>query len=290
MSRIWPSSFLFLLAVCSCIASKILKVERTRKPVIWLHVHKAAGLWMCESAQKREKVVEPHMTCNYNDSYVDGIQMMGKHVNMDCKTRAKLFRDHGFTWGQIERHFSPADLDCHEAFLYGIMLREPMSMMESTANYNKFSNLDKLIPWLESASMNSLVEHPCGEGCKHVGHEELGWQVFDNFVTRSLNGLEGFEVPPRGLHQRHLEHAKQVIADLDVVMILERIREDVKQLRSVFGWTGLDVTKEIHSQRHSFLLQGTLMKSLYAINGFDRELYDFAFQMAQNRTNQLRSP
>lgn len=71
-----------------------------RKPVIWLHLHKAGGTFMCQKAKaEHERVVTPGTVCNFRDNEVDGVSRMGKKgIGMSCERRFQLFETKGFTW------------------------------------------------------------------------------------------------------------------------------------------------------------------------------------------------
>ena len=71
-----------------------------RKPVIWLHIHKAGGTFMCKQASlENEEIVHPHKHCNYKNAKFDGIPALGKEsIRLNCEKRAAIYRRQGATW------------------------------------------------------------------------------------------------------------------------------------------------------------------------------------------------
>jgi hypothetical protein len=99
-----------------------------------------------------------------------------------CGTLLTVHTAHraGRRWGQIEREIEPHDLQCHDDFTYGIMLRQPVELMASVAAYNGF-DVRALVPWLLSTPPSAL----CGAACAHRGHPGFSWQAFDNLMVRA---------------------------------------------------------------------------------------------------------
>ena len=71
-----------------------------RKPVLWLHMHKAGGTFMCsQAAKENERIISPSFNCNFRNGRFDGVPAMGKHgVDLTCKKRASMFQKTHATW------------------------------------------------------------------------------------------------------------------------------------------------------------------------------------------------
>ena len=134
------------------------------KPVVWIHLHKAAGTLVCNLAMlNNESVVQPSKVCNLNDDQEvgDGVTGMGSSARrFSCSDRLRHYREGGFTWGQIERDVSPSEYQgC--GFVTGVMLREPTALARSVLQYNRFNGA-KLVHWL-----NTSDDVVCHGACEH---------------------------------------------------------------------------------------------------------------------------
>ena len=93
------------------------------RPVVWVHLHKAAGTWMCTQAKRqREHVLSPENDCNFQDTRIDGPAATGTRAKrLSCSQRRDAYRKLKATWGQIEREVNAEDVRC--GFL-GVLARE----------------------------------------------------------------------------------------------------------------------------------------------------------------------
>ena len=114
--------FLFLMLACSAHGRQpAIKASATRSrlPVIWLHVHKAAGTWMCNTAARRggESMLPKVNLGNTCNRHVDGLNFFAEDLVKRCSAgettacsgcaaRTTAHKKYGATWTQIERHFS----------------------------------------------------------------------------------------------------------------------------------------------------------------------------------------
>jgi len=259
-----------------------------RKPVIWIHLHKTAGTMMCKFAKiNDEVVVEPEGNCNFwldGGLAVDGFAAMGlqKH-RMSCAQRSELYRRNGFTWGQIEREVNLEDIGCNDSFMYGIMLREPMGLMLSSLNYDHW-NATNLVTWLQDTEVN--IEHACGDCCNHTGLRNPAWQMFDNFAVRTLNGYDAWMKPPGHVTEKDLEQAKQHLAAMDVVMVLEDLEQDKVQMEKFMGWKNTEFDEE-NVTPHSKHFTGDQHTFLKQLNKYDDALYTYARDIARQRRESL---
>jgi hypothetical protein len=149
-------------------------------PVLWVHVHKAAGSLLCNLArQYGERIISPSKTCNLEPG--DGVQALGEAPDgMHCTQRFVLHQMQNATWAQLEREARAEDLACGQrsespAFLTGIALRSPVALMQSVARHQHF-NLTALVGWLRRAVGGSPVG-ACGAACGHDGWQNYEWQA-----------------------------------------------------------------------------------------------------------------
>ena len=275
-----------------------------RKPAIWIHFHKAAGTWICAQAKRRgEKILKPEATCNYRDWEVDGVQQMGaRRQRLSCEERRSVYRSQAATWGQIEREYNEEDLDCGADFLYGAMVREPEHLMASVAAFNQF-DLNAVVLWLQSQAHRgeklggtAHVACPTDTACYHHGHPQLSFQLFDNFMVRSLNGYSGWWLPPGTVNRNHLEHAKRVLSSFEMLLTIETLDDGYVQLMDHLGWKR-DAYSTMPVRPHGSTAHGTLGESLrdptaylwlVALNSLDIELYMFAAALATKKSNASR--
>jgi hypothetical protein len=208
------------------------RTKGSKKPLVWIHLHKAGGSFMCQMAKRNEKVVFPESNCNWRGH--DGYEESGKtYSRVPCAERARTFHSRGFTYGQVEREMDTDEV-CDE-FRYGVMLREPMSLMHSLMNYEiwyneKFAHQHVNIPpdmvdWLKGKIESQEVP----------GAEHLPWVHMDNFQTRVL--ANAFDVPAGKIGAEHLDRARAFLQNNGfMVQILEDLPQQGEALFNELGW------------------------------------------------------
>ena len=285
-----------------------------RKPVIWLHIHKSAGTWICQQAKLRgERIVQPEVTCNYKDHSLDGALESGlRPRRIPCSQRLQAYQWQGATWGQIEREFNHEDVGCGMDFLYGITVREPEHLMASVAKYNHFWVQD-VVPWLRShagrwptsESCYSKEVWHCGDiaklpvlrsGCQPDGCR-FSFQFFDNFAVRLLNGYSGYWLPPGMVNQSHLSHAKQVISNCDIVLQLETLDNDYVQLMDHLQWARdehsmMIARPTLHGTLREMVLKHGTIDDYYwlvALNSWDLKFYEHVEALSNRKSDASRA-
>lgn len=238
-----------------------------RKPLVWVHLHKAGGHLMCNMAKLNENVVRPETNCNWEGH--DGWKQSGQpSVRKSCSERAQMFHEFGYTYGQIEREIS--DEEVCDQFRYGIMFREPLALMQSTLNYelwfqtrgeSKGRRLPEkggqgappvLAPPTKPPPKKerSIYSQPFLEFPSDVsewlkgkieaeavpGNERVPWVWLDNFQTRFL--ANAFDVPAGQITRDHLARARAFLQRNDfTVQVLEDLPEQGENLFKKLGWT-----------------------------------------------------
>jgi len=254
------------------------KRGQQRKPVMWVHVHKNGGTSMCEWAQDTEQVVEPNDgTCNsvdlHDTFFPDGIGQ--KRQWTTCADRAEYFRDHRFTWGQLEREINPGDL-CKDDFLYGITLRDPVSRIESYANWN--SNAVNGAEWkgyMSCIQRRNASACPAVEG-RPIARVNWGYREWDNFNIRVLGGYDVMRLPPGGVNASHLAAAVDLLEQFDLVLLLEDLESGctMAEMKRVLGWSPKGESPHARENDHSQVVFTEGQRAAWArINRFDVQLY-----------------
>lgn len=278
--------------------------KTNRKPVMWVHLHKAAGTAICCEARRREKVIAPAANCNHamdkftkwqirhtdplkdfsdkihganaDDGQVTYEELPAKSAwpHTTCEKRLAYMQEKGFTWGAIERWLGEGDL-CPHGFVYATLLREPLSTMISEANFNSEITVSgRRKTWLRNVMK-----------CIEVGMwcEEEMWYVFDNFMVRTFSGI-GFTVPPGGVNSSHLHAAIKVLRSFDLVLLWNRL-DDPRTPRAferTIGWPfPLHVSNEsarVNKGDPEIEINDQIISRLTGFNEFDFQLLEFAEQ------------
>ena len=80
-----------------------------------------------------ERTPGKHTNCNW--PYYDGYQQSGDPKAFpNCITRSSAYHSEKWTYGQMEREVTDGDL-C-PGFRLSVLLRDPLSLMESQINYD----------------------------------------------------------------------------------------------------------------------------------------------------------
>lgn len=244
-----------------------------KKPLVWMHVHKAGGSLMCQLAKKHERVVSPDENCNWKGH--DGYEESGKaYKRVPCAERAKAFHSRGFTYGQVEREMDDNEV-CSD-FRYGVMLREPMSLMHSLLNYEiwytaKFDHHPMNIP----SDMRSWIQGKIDDQAV-PGDQHAAWVHMDNFQTRVL--ANAFDVPAGQINAEHLDRARTFLQNNGfMVRILEDLPTQGESLFNELGWAWepgalhRKVNKLAMEERPFMPEEKDYLKEL---NKYDYELYN----------------
>jgi hypothetical protein len=230
---------------------------------------------MCKMAKLNEHVVYPNENCNWKGH--DSWKQSGmRHYKKPCKDRVLLFESGGFTYEQIEREMDDDEF-CDE-FRYGVMLREPLSLMNSIVNFEiwfqrKFEHHSVGIPddveeWLKSKI--AMREVPV--------NQLQPWAWLDNFQTRLL--ANAFHVPAGKITEEHLEKARSRLEKHNfTVHTLEDLPTRGEQLFAELGWkippfSFEEKVNKIHEEMRPFTVEE--QDYLRSLNQFDYELYNGA--------------
>lgn len=218
----------------------------THRPIMWVHISKAGGSTMCALARHNDVVVQPNDNCNWVGH--DSCHLVNKGPRTNCEERSLYFQKHNFTWGQIEREFNDGDL-CFGTFDYGIMLREPVDLLESLLNFLEIPEglVDKYWHCVESKGQ--------GNSCDGLGNglgacDFLPWYYMDNYLVRILGGRAIYSLPVGAITTEHVEAALGTLSKFKAVLIFEDLKDN-HVFENLFGWSNLPTQTHVNSHSHN---------------------------------------
>lgn len=242
-------------------------------PLLWIHIHKAAGSYICHMAQVAgEDIVRPNANCNLigHDGYGDSGH---PERTMTCQQRAQLFRRRMWTFGAIERELYDKDL-CFQQFDYGILLREPLDLMHSEMNYRAAQNAGTFGKGMVTALRMELAK----PNPPPAGRQQWGpWKFFDNIQTRLL--ANALNVPAGQINESHLRIARARLAKFRLVARVEDLRSSIRK-KAIFtklGWRRAHVfapdkrINKVNVDRYHFTASEKAW--LANVNKYDLQLY-----------------
>lgn len=266
-----------------------LQARNESKPLMWLHIHKAGGTLMCKFAKKYERLIAPaDANCNWlwHDEYD---QSGAEGSRTPCAERARVWKEGGFTYGQVEREMDTNEL-CDD-FRYGVMLRDPLSLIHSMVNYGI---------WYERQVKGGCPENPeycalripgdtatwlqdCIRRRSVAVNQFFTWVWFDNFQTRLL--ANAIDVPAGQIGEEHVARARAFLEKNHfTVFLLEDLAKKGDVLFAQLGWPF--PTEGLHERPQSLHgkdqdarpFQPEEISFLRDLNKYDYELYE-SFRM-----------
>lgn len=253
-----------------------------RKPIYWVHLHNQGGTFMCIEAHNQGEnhlpnCILPNDFCGHND--------FGSGNRQYCKQRLQHSQaGAGMSFSEVERPLEYSDFTCTDEMLYGIMLREPMDGMRSTASNNNFDDVDK-------ENIVNAIETKQEHLEQHTGHKCLSswdtYQHFDNYATRMLGGAYG--LPAGMVTESHLELAKARLRNMSVVLIFGDLANHVSQLNATFHWQPelWDTVNDVHvpyAPEFAAAFTDEQVTKLTEANSLDYELWHYANSLAASLT------
>mmetsp|Transcript_17383 Transcript_17383/g.47160 ORF Transcript_17383/g.47160 Transcript_17383/m.47160 type:complete len:319 (-) Transcript_17383:117-1073(-) len=256
------------------------------KPLMFIHVHKSLGSWMCWVVQFVGGSSIDHQDCSAPDDTCWASSAFD--YKSTCAARVQQLNAHNWTFYEIERWIDFAEDAgdwCPEELSYAIIMRDPVKRAASQMTANK-QTIDDIKGWFESPRVFNRRE---GFVSSHVS--------YDNFYVRTLCGVECFFLPPGAITEAHLEKAKKRLEELDAVLMVEDLLTQLVQLEALTGWKGLQSYSDqfIHndgciyggSECAKFLMTGEAEAFLRSHNQLDVELYQYATGVASRKTDAL---
>lgn len=284
----------FVLAAALCVEVVANGEAEGRLPFA-LHFHKAGGSSLCRLAVQNglgAAGVGKHKRLGFNCNILgDDPGHLGFHVNTQasphgqaegaftCDKRLAYMREHGLGFSAVERWLFPPEI-CVDRFVYVTVLRDPITRVQSSVRFHRQQSPQLALQWATHHSFSS--EAPISNGSPSV----------DNFYVRTLAGRAAYTRPLGHLTDADLTAARRMLAQFEVVMILEHLDRDVVQLPALLGWRNLHMPHSKRNKRHVDWTNDQLAV-LTALNRLDLDLYAFADARAANisaRVRSLRAP
>lgn len=265
------------------------KILRTRKAMVFLHVHKSLGTWMCTNARANGATTPMQdIDCAEPGDMVWSAKTWDFFNENSCYERTYLVRSNNYTFHEIERWIDfrkePYGDFCPSQLIYSIVIRDPVKRIQSQMAANR-ADFAQVSDWLQSGQ---AIPEPNGMlfMFSHV--------PYDNFYIRTLCGRDCYFLAPGQITREHLERAKAQLDQIDVVMIGEHFLTDLMQLEQAMGW---HVQEQAAVQVHNtgcvpplvdpnctrFSLQKDETEFLRRQNALDYEFYHYARALAGRR-------
>jgi len=271
------------------------------KKAIHLHIHNAAGTYMCSMAKAHGEAASMDKGRNCNMNMDDGpfnvpdTMPAGQGRKDTCADRLKEMKQNKLSFSMIEREIDSKAGDwCPNDFLYTIIVRDPVKRAITTMEQNFKRNKE-----LAKMKINEGLQGKTMKGF-WVAH----WPAFSDLMVRSLNGPDAMKLPIGGLNATHLQFAKQRLSEFHAVLAVPTLAADFVQLVDVLGWSPSNSMKQRErdwqppppgaSRNEKKLLSeknrttdDELDRMLFKHNYWDRQLYSYGMELAKERTDAL---
>lgn len=251
----------------------------TEKPLLFIHVHKAAGNTMCHLGQMFENLAQAGQhadsCCNIYDVEAridDRMNQIGTRSSegfASCGERANYMKRNIYSYSQIERGLREDDVrrECFDRFRFATLLRDPVDLAISASNWDKF-NLTRVVQ-----------EHleRIGQPSPHDGFAHL---FVDNYIIRTLLGKLGREIPIGGVTEEHAHLLISILKDFVYVGIVEDLSTHKVEadLEKVLGWSGIHMVHANTGAHDVTLADGLdleLARTLKEAVKYDYKVYNF---------------
>lgn len=266
-----------------------------RLPMVYLHVHKSLGTWMCKMAKLHDASVPQDADCATHDDWIWADRSWRWYdLENTCSRRTSEIRQNKWTFLEIERWIDFQDDSIHgdwcpEDAFYGMIMRDPIERAQSQM-YANLQTWQEVRHWLGG---REEWTNPQGYVRSHI--------PYDNYFVRTLCGRECHFLPPGEVTRAHLRKAKRRLEQLDMVMTVDDMLTQLPQLTVLTGWkpaTQAEAEHVIHNSRCStmrinmtecqaFHLPDNGREWMKAVNALDIELYEFAKTVAKQKTDAL---
>jgi hypothetical protein len=227
-------------------------------PVVFLHFHKAGGTSMCHMFRKTDRKWDGiNCNCDFPGVGFPSVYMRSRRLGFCAIERPQLW--------------SPGVVDDRELgnIVLITTLREPFARFLSC--YEK----DHALLNFEKQDITQKAYLT-----EHTGNRQWGDYHLPNYYVRFLNGfgtLRGSRTKV-SLTRDHLEKAKQILLQFDLVLILERIEGSDSQLAAYTGLTGQLGRATNNHQQGKFPPSEAIGDEFARLNALDIELYDWAVE------------
>ena len=274
---------------------------RTKRPVFFMHLHKAAGTTLCllalsnghRAAGMKQDERDPKTKLKYgfncnilgDDPGHLGLGVANQESTfgqaegrMTCKQRGGLMNERKWTFSAIERWIYPQEI-CPDQFIYITCLRDPVSRIKSSVKFHVRQTEDMVVSWATKHEFNAAA--PISTGSPSV----------DNFYTRSFAGKITYLKPLGSVNDLDLAVAKATIDRFEAVLILEHFDRDLVQLEKLLGWNtkNLGQAKKSSSDKKKVAFSPAQEALLKQRNALDFEFYAHAEGLAEKISIRARA-
>mmetsp|Transcript_125035 Transcript_125035/g.266877 ORF Transcript_125035/g.266877 Transcript_125035/m.266877 type:complete len:307 (+) Transcript_125035:95-1015(+) len=241
--------------------------RNTRKPIVWIHIHKNAGTTICDLAQLNNETIVSGANCYWG--HHDSQLLINTSNHTSCAERRHAYATNHWTFGMIEREIHEDDI-C-EGFMYGILLREPVSHAVSFANA-EFANVTRDLACHRSGAL------PCDQWMFKRGARPTvqSWIIFDNYQVRTLLGEDGLKIPPGKVTEQHVWKVIAMLSKFDLVSFVEELEGATgRMLGDTLGWKTTSVPHENSRLPFEQTISDQDMAYIEELNKMDRMVYDY---------------
>lgn len=241
----------------------------TPRPLIFLHIPKAAGSTM------QEIVVRQYQGGR-------GYRFTGDTQQWENFKKAPLEENGRYDVLHGHVHFGVHEY-LPEPATYMTMLRDPIDRVVSHY-YFVLANPDHYLYSVVSGRGLSLQDY----AAIRSNHE------LDNDQVRWLTSRHHFEVPVGGVNRAMCEEAKWNLQNaIAVVGIMERFSDSLRCLQAAFGWEDVSppARRNVNKERPPLdQISPEAIRTIREVNRYDCELYDFAVALFEEQMVRLGLP
>lgn len=234
-------------------------------PIMFLHLHKAAGTTLCELARLNgEKMLGSSTPQNCN------LQLDGTAVNrgripprfQTCSERADFLLSRGISFNAVEHFLDGTDSEplCNDRLYYMTIMREPLQRLHSLCSFSRWNGTE-LVKW-------ATMDDPTTEMFVHH---------VDNYYIRTLGGSEIFHRPRGSIGLAELKKAESVLSQFSSVIPLDELNERLPSLLADLDWSTAGIIRAENptpqSNREKYFITEEQADLLAAINHWDIRLW-----------------
>lgn len=259
--------------------------HRRSRPMMWVHIHKAGGSFICAAAHLNDESIGKGGNCN-SKKLNDGGNGAWYTGGANCSQREKEFAQNKLTWGQIERvlPLNPSRELCFDNFDYAIWLRDPIKLALSEANFKKYDPKDvrKAIACVQN-----------GGGCPKWEEKKDDvplWKFMDNYAVRVLGGPAVYTKKVGQVTEEDAKRAMKLLerfkikVNMDDVVSNPNLKKSFLQRMGWSQWPGVSDGKKTGNSQGTRMSTGQPVKNRFSDSQktiireaakYDYMLYDY---------------
>ncbi|GIL41992.1 hypothetical protein Vafri_65 [Volvox africanus] len=215
-----------------------------------------------------------------------GQSCWSRFLNVASAGMSYISNEYTLIGGREEGNFRGAH-SCPQ-FVNVVTLRHPQRRLESAL---RFIQIYIRGYWKRDDPLNGTKRYKL-RFCNATADlwRALAPAVVDNYIVRSFLGESGFHTPTGHLNYSHLEVARDQLLQFDLVLDLERGREENdRMVQQGLGWPGawskanqtLNSTLLYQSFGHECSMGPEVLAELQRSQTYDMKLYGFAWVLSQ---------